>query len=165
MHTELKLTMKSRNTIAPSKGPSQQHLISFAGHWKVEGENLGGPHRPSQKVTGEEIYEWMEGDFFLTNRWERNSDDGSFKGLGWIGYDKATSAYLSYSISNLGFLRIYEVEVSESQIKFLGEHERGIVKLNNEENTLSIFWEKLSENSIDSEVWEPLCSLSGRRMT
>lgn len=170
MHTELKLTMKSRNTVSPSKGPSHHHLIPFAGHWKTDGKSarknaskneLSNEVSKDEDVSGEEILEWMEGDFFLINRWYRKTISSTLKGLGWIGFDKATGAYLSYSVANTGYLRIYEVEVYESKIKFQAEHERGILLLNSEQNTLSIFWEQ----STDGMNWTMLCNLMGHRIS
>lgn len=162
MHTELKLTMKSRNTTSPDKGPSYTHLIAFAGHWKITGTK--GPKNSSYQadtVSGEEVFEWLDGDYFLINRFDRKTAGSRFTGIGWIGYDKVSSGYLFYSISNLGYFRIYEVEVNETKIKINGETERGVLELNNEENILSIYWEQ----SKDGQNWDLLYDLTGHRIT
>ena len=101
MQQELVRTFAKWNTKAPTNGPAHKHLEPFAGEWKVEGHNAtGAPGVDGRWVSGTESYEWLDGEFFLVNRFDRGKGAGHFKGVGWIGYDAVNGAYLSYSISN-----------------------------------------------------------------
>ncbi len=150
MLTELKEALKNRNTAKPEEGPGHHHLNAFVGTWRVEGLN----------ITGEETYEWFEGEYFLINHFDRMVGNKRFTGMGWIGYDSSTGKYLSYSISNSGFLRIYGLEVQDGEIKCDGENERASIKLSADGNTMSILWE-ISE---DGARWQVSCELQGHRL-
>lgn len=161
MLTTLQKTIKRINTDVPEKGPGHRFLEAFAGHWAIEGNN--GPVAPSAKgeaVSGYEVYEWLEGGYFLINRFDRKMGGERFTGMGWIGYDPVSRGYLSYSISNLGFLRVYEVEISDGEIKINAESERASIKVGSDTNTMSIHWEYLPEG----KLWHTLCDLQGRRI-
>jgi hypothetical protein len=161
MQTELQKIIAQRNTITPQKGPAHDFLKEFIGRWRVEGRNSpvvsGGA---GEAVRGDEIFEWFEGEFFLINRFDRVTDSGHFSGLGWIGFDVASNSYLSYSVTNSGFLRIYQVEISQGQIRYEGKHERGIVKLSHDGGTMLIQWDQ----SGDGKQWKSLCDLEGHRL-
>lgn len=150
-----------RNTTTPSKGPAHKHLQPFAGHWKVHGFNgATAPGAADQPVIGDEIYEWLEGEYFLLHRFDRQQGIERFTGIGWIGFDQASGGYLSYSVANTGHLRIYEVEISPRKLRFDGEHERAVIELNASANTMSVLWEHTS----DGVNWWKLCELHGHRL-
>lgn len=161
MLSELKDTLKYRNTIKPEEGPGHHHLNAFVGSWRVDGKNSPTASTDSGAiVSGEETYEWFEGDYFLINHWDRQIGNSRFTGMGWIGYDGSTGKYLSYSISNSGFLRIYECEVDDGEIKFNGENERALIKLSADGNTMSVLW----EHTLDQKKWNLLCQMTGHRL-
>ncbi len=147
--------IRERNTLAPLKGPQHRQLKAFIGHWRIEGESGFGSSRVP--VMGEEVYEWLEGGFFLVNRFDRHIGATHFTGMGWISYDASTRTYLSYSISNSGFLRIYEVEISDHQMILSGETERATIKLSPDRETLYIYWDECH----DGANWHSLCNLRG----
>jgi hypothetical protein len=152
--------MHAVNTVRPERGPHHDRLRDFIGRWAVEGVNAPAkPGGPPDPVHGDERYTWHDGEYFLVNHFNRPAASGPFNGWGWIGYDANTQRYLSFSINNLGFLRIYEVEIAECRLTFHGEHERGRVSLNERRDRLAIDWEK----SDDGRQWTMLCDLEGRR--
>lgn len=140
---------------SPSRGPNHRQLKAFAGHWQIEGEKK--KNGVTTSVHGDEIYEWLDGDFFLVNRFDHSTSSENYKGLGWIYYDVASRNYLSYSISNLGSLRVYEVEISDHQMIFSGESERATIKLSPDGQTLFIYW----DHCPDGENWQSLYNLRG----
>jgi len=161
MLTVLKETLKHRNTQKPEEGPGHHHLNAFVGHWRMEGFNFpresgGQPER----VVGEETYEWFDGEYFLINHFDRSQESGRFTGMGWIGYDACTGKYLSYSITNSGLLRIYELEVFDGEIKFNGELERALFYLSPDGNTMEVQWDYTE----DGKIWSRLCELKGHRL-
>lgn len=152
--------MQNHNTLKADRGPHHKTLDAFTGHWKVRGLNGADTSEDGgEAVQGTEIYEWLEGKYFLINKWDRPSVSGPFKGLGWIGFDSQTGKYRSYSVSNTGYFRVYDVDVFYNQIKYTGEKERGTVKISSDRNTLQIHWEE----NMDGH-WHTLCHLSGQRL-
>jgi len=161
MQQELVRTVSKWNTKAPTKGPAHKYLTPFAGEWKVEGHNsAGAPDAAGLAVSGTETFEWLTGEYFLVNRFDRGSGEQQFSGMGWIGYDAANGAYLSYSISNIGYFRVYQVQITPGEICYLGTHERGVVRLSADGNTIRIKWEQMNA----AGKWQPLCDLSGHRV-
>ena len=158
MQQELVRTIAKWNTKAPTKGHAHKYLQPFAGEWKVEGKNFSNGE--SSNVTGVESYEWLTGGYFLVNRFERDQGDDKFSGIGWIGFDAANGAYLSYSISNIGYFRIYQVQITPNEICYLGTSERGVVRLAEGGNTMTIRWEQMN----GAGKWQPLCELTGHRI-
>ncbi len=146
MQQELVRTIARWNTKAPTKGPSHKYLQSFVGEWRVEG--------------GIESYEWLPGDYFLVHRFDRGTDENRLTGIGWIGYDATNGAYLSYSISNVGYFRIYQVQITPGEICFLGSSERGVVRLSKDGQTMISKWEQLNA----AGRWVPYYDLVGHRM-
>jgi hypothetical protein len=144
-----------------NKGPAHEHLYPFVGTWKVEGHNAAGaPDSAGKDVHGIERFEWLEGEYFLANRFERGSGADHFNGLGWIGYDAVNGCYVSYAISNIGYFRIYQVQVEAGEIRYLGAHERGVVRLSAGGHTITIRWEQ--QNAAGR--WQLLCDLTGHRV-
>jgi hypothetical protein len=148
------------DTLHPGVGPRQDELRKFVGRWALRGVNAGAtPDAPLDPVSGEEIYEWWDGGYFLVNRFNRPAASGPFNGMGWIGFDEVSGAYLSFSINNLGFLRIYAVHVSPGVIAFTGTRERGHVRLDSTQTELLIKWQR----SVDGQRWDMLCDIRGER--
>lgn len=158
MQHALSETLNAHNTLKPSRGPSHFHLDAFTGRWKSEGTNFSADGK-SENFFGEDCYEWLTGEFFLVNRFDRPAPSGAFSGMGWIGYDPVSGGYLSYSISNLGYLRIYEVEIIEGEMRFTGDHERAVLQLSPDRHELRGHWEQ----SQDGHTWKPLCDFNARR--
>lgn len=160
MQTELQNSLGKWNTVEPSKGPAHDLLKDFVGRWHVEGQNgATSPGSKGEHVTGEEIYEWLEGKYFLINRWDRRYASERFRGIGWIGYDAKTHAYFSASISNSGHFRTYDVKVTRGLIELTGPLERATVKLSESGKKLNVHWEHRTGDG----QWHLLCSLMGRR--
>ncbi len=82
-------------------------------------------------------------------------------GQGWVAYDATTESYLSYSISNLGFMRIYRMEIEDGLIRFIGDTERGLLKLDKVGNIMTVQWESRADTQSE---WRSLCDLKGRRL-
>ncbi|CAN5669112.1 hypothetical protein BH10BDE1_BH10BDE1_16160 [soil metagenome] len=151
------------DTITPQRGPQHRELASFAGRWKMAGENSPtAPGQASLKVTGIETYEWLPGEYFLVNKWTRKmgASEDVFSGIGWIGFDPKLEGYVAHSASNLGFQRVYEVEVAKDQLIFNGESERATIVLNDDHTEIIVRWERRE----DGGSWKPLCHLEGIRL-
>ncbi len=78
--------------------------------------------------------------------------------MGWILYDSHEHKYRSYSISDLGYFRVYDVIVEERKIKFQGELERGSMSISKDGNFMNIYWEQNTGTD-----WKVICSLEGRK--
>ncbi len=151
--------IRERNTLAPVKGPQHRQLKSFVGQWTIEGEN--GVGEAKTPVHGEETYEWLDGGFFLLHKFNRHIGARNSTGLGWISYDSKTKTYFSCTISNSGFLRIYEVEISDHQMIISGETERATIKLSPDCEVLHIYWDECR----DGTNWHSLYNMKGFRQT
>lgn len=147
--------LNNHNTTKADAGPAHEFLNAFLGTWKVEGHNADS----NDRVHGTEIYSWLEGNYFLINKWNRPSSEGPFSGLGWILYDAENEKYRSYSVSNNGYFRVYDIEVKNNIIQYHGEQERGTVEVSTDRNALRIHW----EFKVGPE-WKLLCQLDGQRL-
>ncbi len=159
MEADLQEFISKRNSLQPEKGPENEYLKAFVGHWKIEGQNgADAPEDKGIKITGDEIYEWMDGEYYLIAKIKRNVGGKNFEALGWIGYDPFSDGYLNFSIFNSGHARIYEIEVSEEKIVFSGKTERAQMTIEN--GVLKVNWEFTK----DGKDWKPLCDYTGTKV-
>jgi hypothetical protein len=146
---------------SPNVGPAHRRLDVFTGTWSVEGQNFGAaPDASNSKVSGEERYEWMPGNFFLVSHFDRQfTDGGRHTGMGVLKYDATIDAYSLHAFDNLGFARRYAVSVSGNQWKIAGDHERAEIDFSDDGRTMKAFW----EIATDGSTWRPLCELTATK--
>ncbi len=143
-----------------SPAPDLQHLKIFVGRWHLEGQNLiGAPIGADLPVTGEQVYEWFSGNFFLLSRWERRFGDGSHLGMGVICYDTASHLFSSSNYDNLGYCRTYKLHQELGIWKINGTSERATIEFSADGRRYVEYWE-ISE---DGDSWTPLCRLEGSK--
>lgn len=136
--------------------PKLKELEVFVGNWDVNGKNLiTAPLAPDEHIKGTESYEWMDGNFYLECRWNRDFGKYSHIGLGVIGYDEEKKTFVTYNFDNLGYTRMYMFNHDGDTWKMNGEHERAMYVFSNGGNTMVIDWEVRKEG----EDWKPLCHL------
>lgn len=147
---------------APTLGPEQARLNVFAGSWRLTGKNGEGAEKAANlDVIGEEHYEWLPGNFFLTSKFDRHFADGTrHTGVGTFRYDASSGAYLLYMFDNLGFARRYTVTVDGQRWTYDGSHERAHVTFSSDDNHMTIDWEVRNGDS----AWVPLCHLEATRV-
>ena len=152
-----------KNDIHTTPSKELQQLSIFLGKWQVEGQNHEwAPVAPGAKVTGEESYEWMPGEFFLLSKWDRHIGETDHIGMGLIHYDSESRFFSADHYDNLGYNNTYLLVPDRNVWKFIGTKERATVEFNRNENSFTENWEITSDNGI---TWKPLCSLMGRRMS
>jgi hypothetical protein len=144
----------------PNVGAAHRRLGAFAGSWNVSGRNLGGaPTAADSKVTGEERYEWMPGNFFLVSHFDRQfTDGGRHTGMGVFKYDTTNDAYSLHAFDNLGYARKYAVSVEGDQWKYYGDRERAEIRFTDDGRTMHIYWEIAKDGT-----WHPLCELTATK--
>jgi hypothetical protein len=131
----------------PQRGPEHEKLAAFLGYWRGHGTGGAG-----SKMTALESYDWVEGKFFLINRFDQQVGQASHIGIGLIGYDPQARTYFLNMVDNLGYARAYEVRDEGSNVwRFLGERERAT--LNFQGDKLNVCW----EHRPDGRDWAPLC--------
>jgi hypothetical protein len=146
----------------PKLGPEHARLNVFVGAWRVTGRNGAGADRASNlTVVGEERYEWLPGNYFLTSSFDRHFDDGTrHMGSGTFRFDAATGQYLLYLFDNLGFARRYTVTVDGHRWTYDGAHERALAVFSDEDKRMTVDWEVRNGDS----KWVPLCHLEATRV-
>lgn len=157
MKTNLQNTDHQQQDVKPRLGEEHELLKSFVGKWHIEGRNAGDD---LTEVTGEECYEMMPGDFFLTYRWKRNFGETEHVGIGVIGAETTGPKYFANFFDNLGYARFYEAKVGEATLTLLGKWERATIEIGGGGQTMMINWEQ----SKDGKAWRPLCSLIGTKI-
>jgi hypothetical protein len=80
--------------------PELRKLDGLIGNWKQYGDAEG---------TAE--YEWMEGGFFLIQRFYFRMGDRRFKGVEYIGFDEDTKTLRSHLMDNCGQNLTYTREI------------------------------------------------------
>ena len=133
-------------------------LEDFVGIWTVSGQNGPlVPDDPMTRITGTEIYEWLEGDKFMTYRWNRSFGKDKHSGLGVFGYDDGRRELFAQFYDNLGFTRRYTVTVFDGRMQLEGSRERATIAI--DQNVMNIFWQSMKEG----QVTGILCELEGQR--
>jgi hypothetical protein len=143
--------------------PSRQHerLNSLAGHWRIEGRNLGGaPDRPGAVVVGHASFRWLAGHFFLYGEKAVAFGGQSHVTLMVLCYLDDVDEYRAYFFDNGGFSRQYAGEYAQGVWRFNGRRERVRIETSADGRRLDHFWERTD----DGRKWVPLCELTSTRI-
>lgn len=74
--------------IAPVRGLQHDKLSVFIGKWHAEGHSYAAgqtPNEPRLKAetwTSDETFEWIDGKFFVLQRWQAMTGKNPFAGIG-----------------------------------------------------------------------------------
>jgi hypothetical protein len=82
----------------PGPDPALQRLDRFVGTWTIKGRTLDSDE---DNVSGQTMFEWLPGGFFLQQRIELDFAGFEIQGLELIGYDPSTQAFSSLVYSNV----------------------------------------------------------------
>jgi Protein of unknown function (DUF1579) len=131
----------------PVRGAEQEKLGVFVGDWR--GQGVSGDGTP---MTTSEIYDWVEGRFFLSNRFDQQVGKNRHTGVGVLGFDPNSRSYFARFVDNLGYNRQYEVRDEGRGVwRFLGERERAFLTFDGDK--LKIHWDYRP----DGGDWAVLC--------
>jgi hypothetical protein len=144
----------------PTKpAPELQSLEVLIGKWNNAIEFKSDPDNTG---TGSVTYEWMEGQFFIVERFEHTfKKEGAHKGLSIIGYDNEKQSCLSHFFDNHGNIRTYKLSIRDGAFTINGEWERYTGEVSEDGNTITGTWEQ----SKDGSTWEYLCDVKQTRLT
>src|SRR5689334_17284581 len=107
----------------PAKpAPELKSLGVLIGEWK---HDIEFKNAPDNGGTGSVTYEWLEGGFFIVERFEQTfKKEGAHKGISIIGYDQDNKTCLSHFFDNHGNLRTYRLSIKDGVFTVAGEWER-----------------------------------------
>lgn len=160
MHEEFISVVNLKNISEKELSPRNEveALDAFVGIWTVKGQNGPlSPSDPARRMTGTEVYEWMEGGKFMTYRWHRAFGKDRHSGLGIFGYDDVRQGLFAQFFDNLGFARRYAVTVFDGRMHLEGPQERATIAVDH--GVMNIFWQSVRKG----QVTGILCELEGRR--
>jgi hypothetical protein len=95
-----------RQSSQPLPHSALKQLARFVGTWHVSGP----------AITGEVIFKWLEGGFFLVQHVDLAYEGRAIKGVEYIGYDEASSVCTSHFFDNTGHIFTYVWEVEDDEI-------------------------------------------------
>lgn len=98
---------KTNGLQVPTPNPALKRLDVLVGTWDIKGRVSG----PEGEVSGEAIFKWLPGKFFLEQRFSMNFLGQKVEGVEIIGYDPSTKAFVSSVYSNLGAAPPYRWDV------------------------------------------------------
>jgi ketosteroid isomerase-like protein len=143
-----------------TRGREHEELEAFVGTWRVSGHNAAvAATEAGGAVTGEQIYEWLPGRFFLASCWHRRFASGAHVGTGVLGFDPDTGAFYAHHFDNLGFARRYRLTLRGRVWTLAGPWERGTIAFGPHGDSFTETW----EISGDGARWRPLCELEATR--
>jgi hypothetical protein len=103
----------------PRRGAEHERLEMFIGDWR--GTGAGGQ---GGKMATLESYDWVEGRFFLTCRFDQQSEV-SHIGVSTIGFDRSAGGYRLHAVDNAGYARDYDmIDDGDGVWTIRGERER-----------------------------------------
>jgi hypothetical protein len=110
-------------------------LNPYIGKWKTEGLTQSG-----EVITGTDIYEWIEGGFFLTHKVDVTFNKKKIQSLEIIHYDDMEDVFRSQSFDNEGNISISTLKIYDDIILIFADAER--FKGNFKANTIEGIWEQ-----------------------
>jgi hypothetical protein len=138
------------------QSPTSQHkrLDIFLGRWSIEGQNSeNAPDAAGARIIGEELYDWLPGNFFLSYHWVHHMDGLSHKGVGIIGYNVENGEYFAHNYDNMGYTRHYQLKVDADTWTISGEFERARIVFGIDGRSMKVNWEIVKHG----RTWVPLC--------
>eukprot|EP01012_Entosiphon_sulcatum_P049543 TRINITY_DN68170_c0_g1_i1.p1 TRINITY_DN68170_c0_g1~~TRINITY_DN68170_c0_g1_i1.p1 ORF type:complete len:136 (+),score=12.14 TRINITY_DN68170_c0_g1_i1:208-615(+) len=118
-------------------------LNPYIGNWKTEGLTKSG-----EVISGTDIYEWVEGNFFLTHRLDVMINDKKVQALEITHYDDMEDVFRSQLFDNKGQISISTLKIYDDIILIFADTER--FKGNFRGNTIEGLWEQFNGKN-----WEP----------
>jgi hypothetical protein len=150
---------KTQGPEPPTKpAPELKSLEVLVGKWR---NDLEFKNNPENKGTGSITYEWLDGGFFLTHRFDQTfTKEGPHRGISIIGYDEESQSCLSHFFDNQGNSREYRTSIQNGIFKFTGQWERYTGEFSEDKNTITGTWE-YSEDGVN---WQYLCDATQTRL-
>ncbi len=96
----------------PKPNPALKPLDVMVGTWDLRGRETG----PEGEITGRATFEWLEGGYFLVQRFDIDYIGDKIKGLEVIGYDPTKGGLASDIFDNMGNHLEYTYEVGDDTI-------------------------------------------------
>lgn len=118
-------------------------LEPFIGHWRTLGNTVDG-----NLVEGTDIYEWVEGEFFLMHKVSVQIDDQKVSALEIIHYDDMDDIFRTQSFGNDGSITISSMKIMDDIILIFGDNER--FQGNFKGSRIKGVWERFVNNK-----WQP----------
>ena len=143
-----------------------ERLNDFIGVWHAEGisyadgQDADDPYGSGDKWVSDEVYEWLDGGFFLVHRWHAMVGSRPFNGLEVIGYDDTTKQYVTRFFDNAGFSPSYLAEVHGRDWTFVEENTRARVTIGDDGQSMQCTWEWKN----GGRGWLPLCNRTAVRV-
>lgn len=135
-------------------------LQIYLGKWKITGINISSEENSVQSpVSGENHVKVMAGGKFLESRWKYHFESGEHIGISIIGHDSDALNITSNNFDNLGFHRVYYMDIKADSFKLNGETERATFEFDNDGKTYKEVWEIKKHGT-----WKPLCERTGTKI-
>jgi hypothetical protein len=123
-----------------------KRLEALVGKWDWKGRSESGTF----KATGWTTFEWLEGGFFLVERWRLSAGPGENTGIAIAGYDDPHQTCVAHYFDNEGRFDTYEIDLRDRSLKITWALYRFDGTLSTDGNTISGTWEQSSDGS----CWE-----------
>lgn len=141
-------------------GPEQRRLDPLVGKWETCGETITGALGPAIEFAGTDIYEWVEGGFFLLHRVDVAMGGEPVIGVEIISYDPPNKAYQTYFVDAHGNSSTYQARLKGRAWTLASQSDRFSGAFSEDWNTLSGRWERKG----DSSNWEPWMDVMLKRV-
>ncbi|TCD12054.1 hypothetical protein EZ449_03255 [Pedobacter frigidisoli] len=112
-----------------------QLLAPYIGVWKTQGTTGNG-----DLLSGTDIYEWVEGGFFLLHKVDVELNGKEIKSLEITHYDELEDVFRSQSFDDEGNISISTLKIYDDIILIFSDNER--FKGNFKESTIEGTWER-----------------------
>ena len=158
-------SIEGNNNAIPGRPPEKPYpelrkLDRLVGKWKTEGKTRATPSKPSVRICGTDIYEWLPGGFFLIHRVNVCMGDEEVKSVEVIGYDDSVQTYPMHSFDNKGNYDLSQASVHNSTLIITGKSIRFTGVFSDNGDTITGTWEILT----DSSNWSPWMDLKLTRV-
>lgn len=103
-------------------------LHAYAGSWKTVGTLCDGT-----KISGKDVYEWVDGQFFMIHSVDVRIGRKLVKSVEIIHYDELEEVFRAQSFDNQGNISISSMRIEMENISIEADDQRFYGKFNREE--------------------------------
>lgn len=126
--------------------PDLRRLGALIGKWDWRGRSKVGDF----EIAGWDTFEWLEGEFFLVERWEFDTAGQPSSGIAITGYDQPSQTCRTHYFDSGGISNSFELEVRDGVLRITWDKFRFEGAFNEAGDTITGTWEQSSDGS----AWE-----------
>jgi hypothetical protein len=151
--------MPERRSPAPKSRRADSDLLQLLlGTWRTEGELVGEPANPRNRLVAVDRYEWVPGLDLLAHYVAGHLGRSSVASFEILAYGRRTQSYVSTSFDENGVPSMFRSRLRDGEWTIAGETQRFRGSFSKDRLTISGTWDQKTKG-----IWKPWLTVTLRK--